>query len=505
MPNPPPETLRSVAFRFSGLYRDLFFALARLLKERHGSQLHMYYPRQEIGEGLKRELPPGLFDSFNFIEPAHPWPLPQNLDHDAVLRQAQAYEQRYGRTYNWFAIPDRHFGRGFAPTGYYHPRSVQSEHSDYVTFLDNYNKYFGYWEREFEEKGISLLINGDWRETAVARVHGAPLRIPISARHLNYHYWATDEFGDSDRIAEAYAAQPQPQARREVNEGPFVQMALGSSMRGRARLSALARRLGRKLYLYSRWRMTGHSKGRLYLVTDELKFFIREWREARRMQGRGMSPLSEVVGRPYVYFPLQVDPELGFQGQSPEYFNQHNAIMSLARDLPAGVVLAIKEHFPALGLRPANFYDQLRDLKNVVLIDIRESGLEAIRHCSAVATINGSSGHEAALMGKPVIAFGLHNPYDVMEHVFVVNNEAELAGHLRAALAPDFDSEKAALDGARYVAALEGVSFNLERFSHFARSGFSDTAVETAYRALISSFEDATPEPLGQSLAAPRS
>ena len=480
--------LASVAFRYSGLYRDLFFALARLLKDRHGSRLHMYYPRPEMGEMLRNAVPSDLFDSLTFIEPAHPRSFPTHLDRSAVEQQAQAYEQRYDRTYTWFAVPDRHFGRGYAPAGFYHPRSIQSEGSDYVTFLDAYSKYFDFWEQQFSENGITLMINGDWRESAVARAHGAALRTPSSARHLNFHYWATDEFGNTADMPAAYAAQPLPSAPREINEGPFVQMALGRTMRGRAKLSSLLQRMGRKLYTYSRWRLSGHSKGHLYLVTDELKYFVREWREARRMQGRKMARLSELVGTPYVYFPLQVDPETGFQGRSPEYFNQHAAIVSISRDLPAGVRLAIKEHFPALGLRPVNFYDQLRDLKNVVLLDVRENGLDAIRHCSAVATINGSSGQEAAVLGKPVITFGRHNLYNVLEHVFVVSDETQLAGTIRTALAEGFDHESAALDGARFLAALEELSFDLERFSHFAKSDFSASALEEAYKTLVDSF-----------------
>jgi|GEM_PF-648800 len=477
--------LGAVAFRFSGLYRDFFVALARLLKERHGSRLHLYYPRPEMGGELRAQLPDDLFDTLNFVAPAHPPSFDPDPDAAAVVAAARQHEQRYQRPYSWFAIPDRHFGRGFAPTGYHHPRSIQSERSGYLGYLDTYSKYFDFWEREFESKQIGLLINGDWRESAVARAHGAAITTPCSARHLNFHYWATDEFADCSHIVEAFATEAPAERDYDIAEGPFVQMSLGAHMRGRARLSSLARRISRKLYAYSRWKLTGHSKGRLYLVTDELGYFIREWRAARQMQGRGMARLQDVQDQPFVYYPLQVDPETGFQGRSPEHFHQHAAIISIASALPAGVRLVVKEHFPGLGLRPDRFYDQLRDIKNLVLLDIRENGLEVIRRCAAVATVNGSSGQEAAVMGKPVISFGRHNLYNVLPHVFVVTDESQIGGYLAAALAPDFDRADAARQGARYIAALEKLSFDLEHFNHFATAGFSNLALEDAYQKLL--------------------
>lgn len=477
----PDNDLRVVAMRFSGLYREFLFGLAKLLKERHNSETHLYCPRPEMADQLRQQLPDDLFDSINFISPAHPIRFEPDLDHDAVVEKAQSNERRYDRNYTWFAISDRHFGRGYAPSGFYHPRSIQSENSGYLEFLDNYNKYFEYWETEFEEKGISLLINGDRREAAVARKHGATIRIPVSARHLNFHFWATNEFRGHDQIADIFENEPLPDQPYELGRGPYVQTSLGQRLRGVSKISNLTGRILRKLYVYAKWRASGHSKGHLYLVTDELKYFFRVWREARRLQRGDMAHLSDLKDSRFVYFPLQVDPETSFQPASPEFFNQHAAIVSLSRDLPAGVLLAVKEHFPALGLRPENFYAQLSDLKNVVLLDINENSLELIKRCAATATITGSSGFEAAVIGKPVLAFGRHNLYNVMPHVYEIRDEADISAHLKAALAENFDHDAAALEGARFVAALERLSFNLEKFNHYAKDGFSDSALEEAF------------------------
>ena len=64
---------------------------------------------------------------------------------------------------------------------------------------------------------------------------------------------------------------------------------------------------------------------------------------------------------------------------SPEYFYQLSCIAALSRDLPAGAILVVKETLAATGRRPRDFYAQIKEFKNVVMLDIRELGLEVVR------------------------------------------------------------------------------------------------------------------------------
>ena len=90
-----------------------------------------------------------------------------------------------------------------------------------------------------------------------------------------------------------------------------------------------------------------------------------------------------------MFFPLHAEPESSLQVASPECLVQLSTITSLARDLPAGYYLAVKETYQTYGRRPSNFYDQIREFKNVVLLDMLELGLEVARRAEAVATITG--------------------------------------------------------------------------------------------------------------------
>lgn len=481
------DPLRVVSIKHDGFYRNLLLDLAQLLHDRHGSELHWYCPRPEMVAFLKSDPRTEIFASINHVDAAHRSRFDTAFDEDAVMRHARELEQRYGTTINRFAVTDRHFGRGFAPTGFFHPRSRQSEGSSYGHFVETYNDFLDYWDREFENKGIGLHITSDWRETAVARSRGALSRRAMSSRFQNYHFWATDEFGFSDRLEPAYLAATAADTDVEIASGPLTTVKQIEGRRRNADVRYLLRSLLRKLRTYAYHRYKGHSKASHYYLHDELRFIVKQWRDARRMQAPGLVSQAQLAGRPYVYLPLQVDPEMGYQGQSPEYFYQHSAIMSVARDLPAGVVLAVKEHFPALGRRPANFYDQLRDLKNVALVDIRENGLELIRGAAAVVSITGTAGQEAAVLGKPVITFGRHNIYNILPHVSVVTDEAQIEGYLHRAMSADFDAQAARTAGARYIDALKAISFDLESANLDDKAAYSPASVEAAYDRLLES------------------
>ena len=153
--------------------------------------------------------------------------------------------------------------------------------------------------------------------------------------------------------------------------------------------------------------------------------------------------------------------------------------------------MVIKDNPLGVGRRPTDFYRQLADLKNVVMLDVRELGVDIVRAASAVCTITGSAGFEAAAMGKPVIAFGRHNIYNFLPHVRVITDDAQLRPQLNDVLDPSFDHERAEADGRRFIEAVKRTSFDMGSWTERDLAGFSREALEDAYAALVSSFEPA--------------
>ena len=69
----------------------------------------------------------------------------------------------------------------------------------------------------------------------------------------------------------------------------------------------------------------------------------------------------------------------------------------IARDLPADVKLVVKEHIPALGRRPRDFYHQILELKNVYIADPSDNGIEYIKLSKGVSLITGTAGGKRQL------------------------------------------------------------------------------------------------------------
>jgi hypothetical protein len=124
------------------------------------------------------------------------------------------------------------------------------------------------------------------------------------------------------------------------------------------------------------------------------------------------------------------------------------------------------------------------------MLDIDEIGLLCARKADATATITGTSGFEAAVMGRPVISFGRHNIYDFLSHVMVVEDENQLAGYLWRIFSGDIDSKRARDDGLRFLQAIVDVSFDLGEFNVTRSDEITEEAGATAYEALVASCDE---------------
>lgn len=109
---------------------------------------------------------------------------------------------------------------------------------------------------------------------------------------------------------------------------------------------------------------------------------------------------------PFVYLPLQYTPEISTLTHGLRWEDQANLVSNLAKYLPAGLRLYVKDHTSMLGRRSGAFYRQLRKHYNVTLVSPFVSTFELICKSRAVATITSTAGWEAFVLGKPVLVFG---------------------------------------------------------------------------------------------------
>lgn len=110
-------------------------------------------------------------------------------------------------------------------------------------------------------------------------------------------------------------------------------------------------------------------------------------------------------GERYVYFPLQMQPEVTTTLHAPAYIDQVNLVEVVARALPLTHRLYVKDHPVMIGCRPRSFYERLARVPSVRLIDPRVSSQGLIRDSLLTVSITGTATWEAAAMGKPAVLF----------------------------------------------------------------------------------------------------
>jgi hypothetical protein len=115
---------------------------------------------------------------------------------------------------------------------------------------------------------------------------------------------------------------------------------------------------------------------------------------------------DQVKSEKYVYFPLHAILDVQLTLRSSEYFNQIALLEYIARSIPYGYRLYIKEHPADIG---GTSFSGLRNIirkYKVRLIHPRNNSFDLIKGASCILTINSKVGFEAIMQGKPVVVLG---------------------------------------------------------------------------------------------------
>jgi hypothetical protein len=117
-----------------------------------------------------------------------------------------------------------------------------------------------------------------------------------------------------------------------------------------------------------------------------------------------------------VYFPLHVQPEFTPDVRAPFCSNQLALIENIARSIPAGYRLVVKDHPAMRGRRTLPYYREIKKLRNVQLLSPAFDSHTIIQSSDAILTIVGTTAFEAILYEKPTIAFGdlVYGFYDLL-------------------------------------------------------------------------------------------
>ena len=180
--------------------------------------------------------------------------------------------------------------------------------------------------------------------------------------------------------------------------------------------------------------------------------------------------------KPFVYFPLGVDPEANILITAPFFTNQIEMARSVAKSLPVGYELYVKENPAQISRewRKISEYKEIMEIPNVKLLHPSVSNEKLLENSSLVLTIAGSSGFEAAFYEKPSIVFS-DVDYTLLPSVHRIKEIEKLPELIRTCLSEKVNPE----DLDRFLTLLEKNTFdfdmrglNTKILEHFFQGGY---------------------------------
>lgn len=144
----------------------------------------------------------------------------------------------------------------------------------------------------------------------------------------------------------------------------------------------------------------------------------------------------------FAFLPLYLSEESNIILRSPQCYDQGSVVESVARALPRGVQLYIKQH----PHNPAEFGDlrtirRASRLENTRVIPIHTRTSEIIRAANIVVAVHGTAGYEAVLLRRPSVVLGFP-PYRGWGVTFDVDDLGQLPAVLERALASQTTEEQ---------------------------------------------------------------
>ena len=185
--------------------------------------------------------------------------------------------------------------------------------------------------------------------------------------------------------------------------------------------------------------------------------FFKRWYRRKFIDKKFLS--NPEIKKPFVYFPLHVEPERQLLMVAPFFDDQLEIIRNIARSLPIDYRLIVKEHWmmEPRGWRDKSYYEQILKIPNVDLVHPSFDGEVLMKHSSLVVTISGTSGFEATFYNKPVITFA-DNSYSTLPSVYRIRAIEELPEIIRSVINEKVDFS--ALDS--HVRIIEQNSFEID-------------------------------------------
>lgn len=442
----------TIVFQMINQYADLLSDLAAELRDEHNIDSILVY-RGRFG------LPdPAVyqFASENFVDlidvesSLTPRPATDIPATQALARTAGELERRLRVRVVEALRADRHIGHGFV-TGADYPRSSYAIDLSYDQCLDIVCRLAERVESILRQPNVIsvaaapssvlgnlLLATGDGL--------GLHVRVPNLSPRGNFQ-WQNDRFYTPVDFARRYETElaRTPLEIAEVGAQPQdSSLRLANYVKNFTRLTSISFLL-KRLYQVTRRKCGDHVKrrGRVYggyLYRDEVMHLIKVWL-LRRKAVRTRAVLPQIAdGVPFVLFPLTMEPESTLMAESPMCDNQLGYLDWLAKAVPAGWRVVVKEHPGFTAPRAKGFWERVASYPNVIVASPLESGEDLMERATCVGVIRSTLGMQAAIAGKPVVSPHPYYVGAVLPHVFITESFGALSDALKRIADEDLPS-----------------------------------------------------------------
>lgn len=187
-------------------------------------------------------------------------------------------------------------------------------------------------------------------------------------------------------------------------------------------------------YCYERYKLiVGNYSAKYESFTDFLEMRLHKiinnklGRENYSKRFRNLVLSNFDINDDYVYFPLHLQPEMSTDTQGGVYTDQLLALEKLVACLPKGWKIFVKENpKQTYYKRGKYFFQRLKSIPNVFLLDRSVDTVLLMQHAKIVATINGTAAYEAVKGGTPAVIFGKYW-YNGLEGIFQYYDGLDMA------------------------------------------------------------------------------
>ncbi len=254
-------------------------------------------------------------------------------------------------------------------------------------------------------------------------------------------YIGRDEYMHCDRMEEAYRkaikrglteAERKRVRRYKSSVAEFdIAKTYQAVMKRSFAASALSPNVTR-LWAYLRENAARRKEVEYYKIDVAAKAkanLLRLWRRRRSKSLLGTTALD--IPPHSVFYPMQYQPEQTTLVGGLFFANQIGTIENIAKSLPFGFTLVIKEHPRGRGARPVWQYRHLSRFPNIRFCDADAKAI--MSRCQAVITITSTAGLEAMALDKPIILLG-QCYYDFADIVYKPRSWSEVVDMLRRIL-----------------------------------------------------------------------